>query len=117
MTRGSLVLHIGKSADDLAAFVGARHRSALVQVLAQKKRIDLGRVAAQRDVLVAVRKYLRLDEVTRREQLLDPAGLAHVVQRVAEQGVRVVVEVPTGLVTGNVCSAGYGDAEVARDVL
>src|SRR5262249_32810841 len=59
----SLVLHMGIAADDFFAFVGTGYRTALVKILAQEKRIDFRGIPAQRDVLIAIRKDLRLDEM------------------------------------------------------
>ena len=60
----------------VASFETARHRQlgnavALPEIFAEEKRVDAGGVAAHDHVLVVVGKNLRLDEVTRAEQLGD----------------------------------------------
>jgi hypothetical protein len=58
-----LVLHERIAADDFAAFVGTGYRTALVEILAEEKRIDFRCVPAQRNVLIAIRKDLGLNEM------------------------------------------------------
>ena len=62
----SLVLDIGEAAQHFLDCFGPGNGLALRQILSQKKGIDLGRVASQRHVLIAVGKELRLDEIARR---------------------------------------------------
>ena len=64
--RRALVLHMRKAAGDLAAVVRTRHRAALVDIFTEEERIDFRRVPAQRNILIAIRKNLRLNEMTRR---------------------------------------------------
>src|SRR6516225_7156220 len=69
---------VARDADEedvgVTAFESARHRQlgngmALPEIFAQEKRVNPRGVAAHDHVLVVVRKNLRLDEVTRAEQV------------------------------------------------
>ena len=65
--------HVRVTARKRARFAELRDGVALVQILAQKQRIDLRRVAAHDDILIVVREDLGLDEVARAEQVADPS--------------------------------------------
>jgi len=69
VTQDALAENIRVTARERARFAVLRDRMTLMQVLAQKKRVDFCRVAANNDVLVVVRKDLRLDKITRAEQV------------------------------------------------
>ena len=64
--------HVRVTARKRARLAELRDGVALVQVFAQKERVDLRRVAAHDDILIAVREDLGLDEVARAEQVADP---------------------------------------------
>ena len=74
--------HAGEEDGGVSAFETAHHRHfrngmALPVIFAQEERVDPGGVAAHDHVLIVVGKNLRLDEVTRTEQIGDGARLAH----------------------------------------
>src|ERR1700738_3332855 len=72
----------GKENVGVTALKPAHHRHlgngmALPEIFAQEKRVDARGIPAHDYVLVVVRKNLRLDEITRAQQLGDGARFAH----------------------------------------
>src|SRR2546423_6232749 len=70
----------------VAAFERASHRQlrngmTLPEIFAQEKSVDPRGVAAHDHVLIIVRKNLRLDKITRAQQLRQRARLAHAAKR------------------------------------
>jgi hypothetical protein len=64
----ALKLHIGEPPHHFSAFLGSGDGAAAVKVLPEEEGIDLGGVAPERDILIAVGKDLCLNKITRGEE-------------------------------------------------